>query len=157
MYTYPTHISDGFLDVLAEEPKAVKYLDMPLQHASQNVLKLMKRGGNLASLERLIARVRERVPGIAVRTTFITGFPGETEADFNELLTFVKNVEFDRVGVFTYSDEEGTPAYDLPHKVKPRIAKKRRDRLMREQGKISRRRNQTKVGQTFQVLFEGES
>src|SRR4029079_12360442 len=116
MYTYPTHISDGFLDVLAEEPKAVKYLDMPLQHASQNVLKLMKRGGNRTSLEKLIKRVRDRVPGIAVRTTFITGFPGETDEDFEELLAFVKNVEFDRVGVFTYSDEEGTPAYELPNK-----------------------------------------
>src|SRR5882762_2569791 len=157
MYTYPTHISDGFLDVLAEEPKAVKYLDMPLQHASQNVLKLMKRGGNRASLERLIARVRERVPGIAVRTTFITGFPGETEADFAELLTFVRNVEFDRVGVFTYSDEEGTPAYDLPNKVEPKIAKQRRARLMKEQARISLRKNKARVGQTFRVLFEGES
>src|SRR5258708_1380242 len=120
MYTYPTHIGDGFLDVLAEEPKAVKYLDMPLQHASQNVLKLMKRGGNRASLERLIERVRTRVPGIAVRTTFITGFPGETEEDFAELLTFVLNVEFDRVGVFSYSDEEGTHAYELPDKVESR-------------------------------------
>src|SRR6187431_179986 len=126
MYTYPTHISDGFLDVLATEPKAVKYLDMPLQHASQNVLKLMKRGGNRASLQRLIERVRARVPGIAVRTTFITGFPGETEEDFEELLKFVKNVEFDRVGVFTYSDEEGTAAYDLPNKVDPKLAKQRR-------------------------------
>ena len=157
MYTYPTHISDGFLDVLAEEPKAVKYLDMPLQHASQNVLKLMKRGGNRASLERLINRVRKRVPGIAVRTTFITGFPGETDADFEELLAFVKNVEFDRVGVFTYSDEEGTPAYDLPNKVEPRIAKQRRARLMKEQAKISRRKNKTRVGETVRVLFEGES
>jgi ribosomal protein S12 methylthiotransferase len=157
MYTYPTHISDGFLDVLAEEPKAVKYLDMPLQHASQNVLKLMKRGGNRASLERLIERVRQRVPGIAVRTTFITGFPGETEEDFAELLTFVRNIEFDRVGVFTYSDEEGTPAYDLPNKVDPKIAKKRRDRLMKEQAKISLRRNKAKVGEVFPVLFEGES
>ncbi|HYP52482.1 MAG TPA: 30S ribosomal protein S12 methylthiotransferase RimO, partial [Pyrinomonadaceae bacterium] len=86
MYTYPTHISDQFLDVMAEESKAVKYLDLPLQHASQNVLKLMRRGGNRASLERLIERVRNRVPGIAVRTTFITGFPGETEEDFEELL-----------------------------------------------------------------------
>jgi len=157
MYTYPTHISDGFLDVLAEEPRAVKYLDMPLQHASQNVLKLMKRGGNRASLERLIARVRKRVPGIAVRTTFITGFPGETDADFEELLAFVKQVEFDRVGVFTYSDEEGTPAYDLPNKVDPKIAKQRRGRLMKEQSKISRRKNQSRVGETVQVLFEGES
>src|SRR5256885_2534797 len=157
MYTYPTHISDGFLDVLAEEPKAVKYLDMPLQHASQNVLKLMKRGGNRASLERLIARVRGRVPGIAVRTTFITGFPGETEEDFNELLAFVRNVEFDRVGVFTYSDEEGTPAFELPDKVDPTIAKRRRNRLMKEQSKISRRKNKSRVGQTMRVLFEGES
>ncbi len=157
MYTYPTHISDEFLDVLAQEPKAVKYLDMPLQHASQNVLKLMKRGGNRASLERLIERVRERVPGIAVRTTFITGFPGETETDFKELLAFVKQMEFDRVGIFTYSDEEGTPAYDLPHKVEPKVAKKRRDRLMKEQAKISLRRNQARIGEVFPVLFEGES
>lgn len=157
MYTYPTHISDGFLDALAEEPKAVKYLDMPLQHASQNVLKLMKRGGNRASLERLIARVRERVPGIAVRTTFITGFPGETEEDFKELLAFIKNVEFDRVGVFTYSDEEGTPAYELPNKVESRVANRRRTLLMKEQAKISRRRNKTRVGETVRVLFEGES
>ena len=116
MYTYPTHISDAFLDVLAEEPKAVKYLDMPLQHASQNVLKLMKRGGN-RKVERLIERVRQRVPGIAVRTTFISGFPGETEDDFDELMSFIKSVEFDRVGVFTYSDEEGTPAFETCLKV----------------------------------------
>jgi ribosomal protein S12 methylthiotransferase len=157
MYTYPTHISDAFLDVLAEEPKAVKYLDMPLQHASQNVLKLMKRGGNRASLERLIQRVRARVPGIAVRTTFITGFPGETEADFAELLGFVKEVEFDRVGVFTYSDEEGTPAFELPNKVEPKIATRRRALLMKEQGRISRRRNKSKIGTRVQVMFEGES
>jgi ribosomal protein S12 methylthiotransferase len=157
MYTYPTHISDGFLDVLAEEPKAVKYLDMPLQHASQNVLKLMKRGGNRASLERLIERVRARVPGIGVRTTFITGFPGETEEDFQELVEFVKNVEFDRVGVFTYSDEEGTPAFELPNKVDPKTAKRRRDQLMKEQAKISRRRNKARVGEIVTVMFEGEA
>ena len=157
MYTYPTHISDAFLDVLAEEPKAVKYLDMPLQHASQNVLKLMKRGGNRGSLERLIERVRTRVPGIAVRTTFITGFPGETEEDFNELMAFVKNVEFDRVGVFTYSDEEGTPAFDLPDKVDPKIAKRRRDQLMKEQSKIAKRKHKVLVGKTVQVMFEGAS
>ena len=157
MYTYPTHISDGFLDVLAEEPKAVKYLDMPLQHASQNVLKLMKRGGNRKSLERLIERVRQRVPGIAVRTTFISGFPGETEADHEELLSFIKNVEFDRVGVFTYSDEEGTPAFDLPDKVPHRTAARRRTSLMKEQAKISRRKNKARVGDVVQVLFEGES
>jgi ribosomal protein S12 methylthiotransferase len=155
MYTYPTHISDAFLDVLAEEPKAVKYLDMPLQHASRNVLKLMKRGGTRASLERLIERVRRRVPGIAIRTTFITGFPGETEEDFEELLAFVRNIEFDRVGVFTYSDEEGTPAYDLAGKVDARTAGRRRTRLMKEQARISRRRNRARIGSVERVLFEG--
>ncbi len=157
MYTYPTHISDAFLDVLAEEPKAVKYLDMPLQHASQNVLKLMKRGGNRASLERLIERVRKRVPGIAVRTTFIAGFPGETEKDFEELSSFVKSVEFDRVGVFTYSDEEGTPAFDLTEKVPQRTAARRRNSLMKAQARISQRKNRARVGEVVQVLFEGES
>jgi ribosomal protein S12 methylthiotransferase len=157
MYTYPTHISDAFLDVIADEPKAVKYLDMPLQHASQNVLKLMKRGGNRLSLERLIKRIRDRVPDIAIRTTFITGFPGETDDDFEELLAFVRNVEFDRVGVFTYSDEEGTPAFDLPNKVDPKVAKQRRARLMKEQARISRRKNKAKIGTRVRVIFEGES
>jgi len=157
MYTYPTHISDAFLDVLASEPKAVKYLDMPLQHASQNVLKLMKRGGNRASLERLIQRIRHRVPGIAVRTTFITGFPGETEDDFEELVQFVRNVEFDRVGVFTYSDEEGTPAFDLDQKVPAKVAKQRRARLMKEQARISKHRNRKRIGETVRVVFEGEA
>ena len=157
MYTYPTHIGDAFLDVLADESKAVKYLAIPLQHASQKVLRLMKRGGNRGSLERLIERVRRRVPNIAVRTTFITGFPGETEEDFQELRAFVKNVEFDRVGVFTYSDEEGTPAFNLPNKVSPKIAKRRRDQLMNEQARISRGKNRARIGETVRVMFEGES
>jgi ribosomal protein S12 methylthiotransferase len=157
MYAYPTHISDAFLAAIAETPKAVKYLDMPLQHASRNVLKLMKRGGTRESLERLIARVRERVPGITIRTTFITGFPGETDEDFEELMAFVRNCRFDNVGVFTYSDEEGTPAFDLPQKVDPKIAKKRRDLLMKEQAKISKQLNKSKIGNTYPVMFEGFS
>src|SRR5215210_3050021 len=157
MYAYPTHISDAFLAAIAETPKAVKYLDMPLQHASRNVLRLMKRGGTSESLEKLINRVRERVPGIAIRTTFITGFPGETEADFEELMAFVRNCEFDNVGVFTYSDEEGTPAFDLPNKVDAKIAKRRRAALMKEQAKISKRKNKAKIGKTYKVLFEGLS
>ena len=157
MYAFPTHISDAFLAAIAETPKAVKYLDMPLQHASRNVLKLMKRGGTRESLERLIERVREKVPGIAIRTTFITGFPGETEEDFEELIKFVQNCQFDNVGVFTYSDEEGTAAFDLPNKVDPKVAKQRRNRLMKEQAKISRQLNKAKIGKTFKVLFEGLS
>lgn len=157
MYAYPTHISDSFLAAIAETPKAVKYLDMPLQHASRNVLKLMKRGGTRESLEKLIRRVREKVPGIAIRTTFIVGFPGETEEDFEELIKFVQNCRFDNLGVFTYSDEEGTPAYDLPGKVDPKIAKQRRNRLMKEQARISKRNNLAKIGNTYRVLFEGLS
>lgn len=157
MYAYPTHVSDKFLDVMASESKACKYLDIPLQHASQKVLKLMRRGGNRESLERLIARVRSRVPGVTVRTTFIAGFPGETDEDFAELLQFIRNVEFDRVGVFAYSDEEGTPAFDLAEKVDAKVAARRRSALMREQKKISRRRNRARVGQTLRVLFEGAS
>ena len=157
MYAYPTHISDAFLDAIAKTPKAVKYLDMPLQHASRKVLKLMKRGGTRESLERLIARVRERVPGITIRTTFITGFPGETDEDFVELLAFVRNCRFDNLGVFTYSDEEGTPAFDLPNKVDPKIAKKRRDLLMKEQAKISKQLNKGRIGNTYKVMFEGFS
>lgn len=157
MYAYPTHISDAFLAAIAETPKAVKYLDMPLQHASRNVLKLMKRGGTRESLEKLIRRVREKVSGITIRTTFITGFPGETEEDFDELMEFVRNCRFDNLGVFTYSDEEGTPAFDLPNKVDPRIAKARRNRLMKEQAKISKKLNKAKIGNTYKVLFEGLS
>jgi ribosomal protein S12 methylthiotransferase len=157
MYAYPTHVSDVFLDAMAQEPKACKYLDIPLQHASQKILKLMRRGGNRASLERLIERVRRRVPNVTIRTTFIAGFPGETDEDFDELLKFIRNVEFDRVGVFTYSDEEGTPAYLLPDKVDPKVAARRRAALMREQKKISRKRNRARVGETVRVLFEGAS
>jgi ribosomal protein S12 methylthiotransferase len=157
MYAYPTHISDAFLAAIAETPKAVKYLDMPLQHGSRNVLKLMRRGGTRESLEKLIRRVREKVPGVTIRTTFITGFPGETEENFEELMAFVKNCEFDNVGVFTYSDEEGTAAFDLPNKVDAKTAKQRRVRLMKEQAKISKRKNQQKIGGIYKVLFEGLS
>ncbi len=157
MYAYPTHISDAFLAAIADTPKAVKYLDMPLQHGSRNVLKLMKRGGTRESLEKLIKRVREKIPGITIRTTFITGFPGETDEDFEQLMTFVRNCEFDNVGVFTYSDEEGTAAYDLPNKVDKQTAKRRRSLLMKEQAKISKRKNKAKIGKTYKVLFEGLS
>lgn len=157
MYAYPTHISDAFLEAIAETPKAVKYLDMPLQHGSRKMLKAMKRGGTRESLEKLIRRVREKVPGIAIRTTFIVGYPGETEEDFAELMLFVQNCEFDNVGVFTYSDEEGTPAFEIEPKVDAKTMKSRRSRLMKEQAKISKRKNKAKIGKTFPVLFEGLS
>jgi ribosomal protein S12 methylthiotransferase len=157
MYAYPTHISDEFLSAIAETPKAVKYLDIPLQHASRKILKLMRRGGSRESLEKLIKRVREKVPGITIRTTFIVGFPGETDEDFQELLTFVRNCQFDNVGVFVYSDEEGTDAFNLPDKVDVKTAKQRRAILMKEQAKISKQKNKEKIGKIFRVLFEGVS
>src|SRR5262249_10048380 len=106
LYCYPTAITDRLLEVMATRPNVCRYFDIPLQHGSRRVLTRMRRGGNRESYEKLIGRIRDRLPGVTVRTTFIVGFPGETEADFDELLDFVRTVEFDRVGVFTYSDEE---------------------------------------------------
>ncbi|MCW5969825.1 MAG: 30S ribosomal protein S12 methylthiotransferase RimO [Blastocatellales bacterium] len=157
MYTYPNSLSDATLRVMAEEEKVCRYLDMPLQHASSSVLKRMRRGGNRELLERLLARARSIVPGIALRTTLIVGFPGETDEDFDELLGFVRAVEFDRLGVFTYSDEEGTHGYDLDEKVSARVMRSRRARVMREQAKISKRRNRQLIGQRFRALLEGVS
>jgi ribosomal protein S12 methylthiotransferase len=157
MYTYPNSLSDATLAAMAEEEKVCKYLDMPLQHASANVLKRMRRGGNRQLLEKLLTRAKQTVPGIALRTTFVVGFPGETEEDFNELVQFVRDVEFDRVGVFTYSDEEGTHGFELDGKVPVRAMRSRRARLMREQKQISKRRNRALVGREFRALLEGVS
>jgi ribosomal protein S12 methylthiotransferase len=157
MYTYPNSLSDATLAAMAEEPKVCNYLDMPLQHASASVLKRMRRGGNRQLLEKLLNRARQFVPGITLRTTFIVGFPGETDEDFRELMQFVRDVEFDRVGVFTYSDEEGTHGYELDAKVPAGVMRQRRAKLMREQAKISKRRNKALVGKRFRALLEGVS
>lgn len=157
MYTYPNSLSDATLRVMAEEPKVCKYLDMPLQHASAAVLKRMRRGGNRQLLEKLLTRARDIVPGIALRTTLIVGFPGETDEDFGELMQFVKDVEFDRLGVFTYSDEEGTHGFELDQKVPATTMRSRRARLMREQAKISKRKNKALIGQRFRAMLEGIS
>jgi ribosomal protein S12 methylthiotransferase len=157
MYTYPNSLSDATLHAMAEEKKVCSYLDMPLQHASASVLKRMRRGGNRQMLEKLLGRAREIVPGITLRTTLIVGFPGETDEDFEELLQFLRHVEFDRVGVFTYSDEEGTDGYSLDAKVSPQVMRKRRAKLMREQARISKKKNRALVGQRFRALLEGIS
>jgi ribosomal protein S12 methylthiotransferase len=117
----------------------------------------MRRGGNREAYERMIQRIRERVPGVAVRTTFIVGFPGEREEDFDELLDFVRSVNFDRVGVFTYSDEENSAAFELDEKVDSAIAKEREQLLMKEQARISLRSNRKMVGRRVKVLLEGKS
>ncbi|HKP84954.1 MAG TPA: 30S ribosomal protein S12 methylthiotransferase RimO [Blastocatellia bacterium] len=157
LYCYPTAITDELLGVMAERPNVCKYFDIPLQHASRRVLKRMKRGGTRASYERLIERIRGSVPGVAVRTTFIVGFPGEREEDFEELRDFVRAVEFDRVGVFTYSDEENSAAFELDEKVDAKVARTRERLLMKEQARISRRRNRRLIGQRVKVLLEGRS
>jgi ribosomal protein S12 methylthiotransferase len=157
MYTYPNSLSDATLAVMAEEPKVCNYLDMPLQHASAAVLKRMRRGGNRQSLEKLLDRARRFVPGVALRTTFIVGFPGETDEDFEELMNFARDVEFDRVGVFTYSDEEDTFGYELGDKVPAAAMRQRRAKLMRQQARISKRRNKGLIGKRFRTLLEGVS
>ncbi|MGQ9898160.1 MAG: 30S ribosomal protein S12 methylthiotransferase RimO [Acidobacteriota bacterium] len=157
LYAYPTRISDALLEVLAGEPKLCPYIDMPLQHAATRMLHAMRRPGSRSLMEKLIARIRERVPGAALRTTFIVGYPGETEADFEVLLDFCAAQDFDWVGVFTYSDEEGTPAFDLPDKVPLRTAEARRKKLMRLQAQLSKQRLKSFKRRIVEVMFEGPS
>jgi len=157
LYCYPTAITDGLLEVMATRPNVCKYFDIPLQHASRRVLTRMRRGGNRESYEKLIDRIRGRLPGVTIRTTFIVGFPGETEADFDELLAFARSAEFDRVGVFTYSDEENSAAFELDEKVDSEVAKRRERRLMKEQARISARKNRKLKGRAVRVLLEGTS
>jgi ribosomal protein S12 methylthiotransferase len=157
LYLYPTTIDDRMLDAMAECEKVVKYIDLPLQHASDTVLKRMRRPGTRAGYERLLDRVRRRVPGAALRTTFIVGFPGETEADVDELASFLDAIRFDHVGVFTYSHEEGTAAGKLDDDVPASVKQKRRDRLMGLQKKIVRRAQKARIGSRVPVLVDGPS
>jgi ribosomal protein S12 methylthiotransferase len=155
MYAYPATLTDPILDAMAAEEKVVKYVDIPLQHASEGVLRRMKRPTGRGNLLGMIERIRDRVPGVAIRTSFIVGFPGETDADFETLLAFVKQAEFDNVGVFTYSDEEGTTSHGLPDPVPARVKSARRRRLMSLQKRVSARRNRARLGERVEVLVEG--
>ena len=157
LYLYPTTITDDILDAMEASEKVCNYIDLPLQHASEDVLRRMKRPGTGASYEALLANIRARVPGVALRTTLIVGFPGETEAEFEELLGFVRRVGFDHVGVFTYSHEEGTTAYGLADDVPAAVKRKRRNRLMAEQKKIVARAQKARIGSRVQVMVEGPS
>jgi ribosomal protein S12 methylthiotransferase len=156
LYCYPNFVTDALLDAVAELPKVVKYIDMPLQHADDTMLRAMRRERSGDALRKLLDRIRVRVPQVALRTSFIVGFPGETEQAFNRLLDFVGEQEFDRVGVFTYSREEGTSAYHLPGHLPQREKRQRRARLMEAQAEISLRRNRALVGREVQVLVEGQ-
>jgi ribosomal protein S12 methylthiotransferase len=155
MYAYPSTLTDPILDAMASEERVVKYVDIPLQHASEPVLKRMRRPTGRGNLLGMVERIRERVRGVAVRTSFIVGFPGETEEDFDRLLAFVKAAEFDNVGVFTFSDEEGTSSFDLPGRIPARVKEARRRKLMALQKRISARKNRARVGERVEVLVEG--
>jgi len=157
LYSYPNRITPRLLDTVAAFPALVRYLDIPLQHASGRILKRMRRGQNGDQFLKLLERIRRAVPGVAIRTSMIVGFPGETEAGFEELCRFVEAAQFDRLGVFAYSDEEGTPSYELDGKLDARTIHNRRRRLMALQRKISQRKNRALVGRTCDLLFEGVS
>jgi len=155
LYCYPSFVTGDLLDAIAELPNVVKYIDMPLQHADDAILRAMRRERSGAALRKLLDRIRERIPSVTLRTSFIVGFPGETDAAFRTLADFVREVEFDRVGVFTYSREENTAAYHMAGQVPDRVKRARRAELMEAQAEISLRKNRDLVGRDMEVLIEG--
>jgi ribosomal protein S12 methylthiotransferase len=157
LYLYPTTIDEDTLAAMAECDKICKYIDLPLQHASNAVLKRMRRPGTRQTYDRLLTRIRERVPGVALRTTFIVGFPGETDADAAELCAFVGDHAFDHVGVFTYSHEEGTSAYQFDDDVPAKAKSARRARVMGLQKRLVQRRQRARIGERVRVLVDGPS
>ncbi|ADO70082.1 30S ribosomal protein S12 methylthiotransferase RimO [Stigmatella aurantiaca] len=156
-YAYPRIFPDELIEVMATEKKIAKYLDMPLQHASDKLLTSMKRGRNSQFLTDLLAKLRARVPGLVMRTSLIVGLPGETEEDFELLKEFVKTQRFERLGVFQYSDEEGTAAYDMPNKIPQKTIERRWREIMAIQKRINREQNKKLVGKRIEVLVEGTS
>ena len=157
LYLYPTTITAEVIDAIANLDKVVKYIDLPLQHASDAVLKRMKRPGTRQSYTRLLDNIRARIPNVALRTTFIVGFPGETADDFAELEAFIEEVGFDHVGVFTYSHEEGTSAHDLADDVPPATKRKRQERLMARQRDLVSTRQQARLGERTRLVVDGHS
>jgi ribosomal protein S12 methylthiotransferase len=156
-YLYPARVSRELVGLMAAEPRLCRYLDMPLQHCAASVLRAMRRGGHEASLRRLIGMLRASIPDLTIRTSFITGFPGEGRAEFEALLRFVEELRFDRLGVFCYSDEEGTAAVRLGAKIPRRIADARRARLMAVQARIADEKSKALVGTTQAVMVDGPS
>lgn len=154
-YAYPSRVSDTLIEAMATTPKVVPYLDVPLQHADRAILRAMRRPGDAQSYLKMIRKLRSAMPDIAIRTTFIVGFPGETEEAFRNLLAFLEEAQLDRVGAFMYSREKGTPSAEMPDQVPFRLKRERFDRLMRAQQPISLARNRAWVGRTMQVLIEG--
>ena len=156
-YAYPRDVPDALVEVIADEPKIVKYLDMPLQHSSDRLLREMKRGRDSVFLRELLARLRAGIPGLALRTSLIVGLPGETEADFQDLLRFVEESRFERLGVFEFSPEEGTPAAEMSRQVPEAVKRARFEQVMELQQGISREQQQAVIGRRVEVLVEGAS
>lgn len=157
LYAYPDGVTDSLIALIKNEPKVCKYLDLPIQHISDPVLKRMKRRSGEQDIRTLIAKLRTEIPDMAIRTSLIVGFPGETTEDFKKLLQFVEETRFDRLGVFCYSREEGTPAADMPDQTSERIKRERHKKLMRTQARVSFKHNRTLVNSEEEVLVEGYS
>ena len=155
-YAYPINFPYEILDVMNDYPNICRYLDIPLQHVSEEVLKSMGRGGNRDQMYRLVERIRDKVPGIALRTTLISGYPTETREQHKELVQFVKDMRFDRLGFFSYSQEEGTPAYELGDPIKEREKNRRLEELIAAQEDIALELNQAKVGSVLKVMVDTE-
>lgn len=154
LYSYPEGITDNLIDEVASNPKIAKYFDIPIQHISDVVLKRMNRRTNKEQITNLIKKIRKAIPNVTIRTTLIVGFPGETKEDFQELLDFVKEAKFDKLGAFQYSKEEGTPAAKLPNQIHGNTKKSRYNKIMLEQQKISKEILKSKIGKTYEVLIE---
>jgi ribosomal protein S12 methylthiotransferase len=157
LYAYPNKITGKLLDTIAQHEKICSYMDVPLQHASASVLKRMKRGGGADVFLRSIAKMRRTIPDLTLRTSFIVGFPGETEKEFEELCDFVREAQFDWMGAFAYSDQDGAQAYALDKKLSPREIERRRKHLMSIQRQISKKKKKALVGREYDLLLEGES
>ena len=155
LYSYPRFFNDELIETIAREPKIVKYVDLPLQHGDDTVLRNMRRPDTNEGMRSLIKKLREKIPGVCIRSTFIVGFPGETEEQYRTLRNFVEDMRFDKLGVFTYSREEDTPAYDMPNQVEEAVMEDRYHDLMALQSKISEETNQSLIGKELSVLVEG--
>lgn len=156
LYCYPENITDELIDEIASNPKVLHYLDMPIQHANDKILKRMGRGSTMQGLEDVINKLRSKIPDMCIRTTLIVGFPSETQEDFDDLCNFIERVRFDRLGVFTYSREEGTPAYNMKNQIDEDIKQERKDYIMDIQKTVSASRCEEFVGTTLEVIIEGK-